>query len=213
MFRFFKTPYLFKILFLKRIWGFYNSKKSIYLTFDDGPHPDITPWILDYLLSENIKATFFCVGNNVKKYPEIYQRILREGHAVGNHSMHHNNALKTSYNTYLNSIDEASKLIQTNLFRPPYGRLPIAWEKTILEKYQIIMWSWLSYDYDHQISISQILNKAKEIKTGDILVLHDNPKITAKQKELLPQLIQLLKEKKLTFEIIPCYEQNKNQRI
>ncbi len=206
MLRFFKTPYLFKILFFKRIWGFSHSNNSVYLTFDDGPHPDITPWILDYLLMENIKATFFCVGDNVRKHPEIYERILSEGHAVGNHSMYHNNALKTSRTSYLSSIEEASQLIQTNLYRPPYGRLPIAWEKTILEKYKIIMWSWLSYDYDQQISVSQILKKAESIIPGDILVLHDNPKITAKQKELLPQLIDLLKEKKLTFEIIPCYE-------
>lgn len=206
MLRFFKTPFLFKILFFKRIWGFSHSKKSVYLTFDDGPHPDITPWILDYLLMENIKATFFCVGDNVRKYPEIYLRILQEGHAIGNHSMHHNNAIKTSLSAYLLSIDEASKLIQTNLYRPPYGRLPISWGNSILGKYKIIMWSWLSYDYDQQISVSQILKKAKRISPGDILVLHDNPKITAKQKELLPQLIQLLKEKKLTFEIIPYYE-------
>jgi len=204
--RYFKTPYLFKILFFKRIWGFSRTKKSIYLTFDDGPHPDITPWILDYLWKENIKATFFCVGDNVRKHPEIYRRILREGHAVGNHSMNHNNPIKTDKRTYLESIDEASNLIKSNLFRPPYGRLPIAWEKTIVDKYKIIMWSWLSYDYDQQISVPQILKKAKRIIPGDILVLHDNPKITAKQKELLPQLIECLKEKKLTFEIIPCNE-------
>lgn len=206
MLRFFKTPYLIKKLFFRRIWGFSHSNNSVYLTFDDGPHPDITPWILDYLLMENIKATFFCVGDNVRKHPEIYERILSEGHAVGNHSMYHKNAIKTSQTPYLSSIEEASQLIQTNLYRPPYGRLPIAWERTILEKYKIIMWSWLSYDYDQQISVSQILKKAKSIIPGDILVLHDNPKIIAKQKELLPQLIHLLKEKKLTFEIIPCYE-------
>ena len=198
----FKTPYLIKKILFKRLWGFSNSLNKVYLTFDDGPHPDITPWILDLLSNENIKATFFCVGENVRKYPAIYDRILKDGHAVGNHTMYHNNARNTQKKEYFDSIKKASAYIESNLFRPPYGRLPITWENELLKKYKIVMWSWLSYDFDMNQSISKILKKAKKINSGDILVLHDNPKILEKQKELLPELIRFIKERKITFEVL-----------
>jgi peptidoglycan/xylan/chitin deacetylase (PgdA/CDA1 family) len=200
--RFFKTPYLIKKLFFRRIWGFSLDKKSVYLTFDDGPHPDITIWILDYLSSENIKASFFCVGENVRKYPEIFTRIIKDGHSVGNHTMHHNKANSSQKKEYFDSINKASTYIESNFFRPPYGRLPIMWENELLKKYKIVMWSWLSYDFDKNISVKTILKKAKKIKSGDILVLHDNPKINEKQKELLPKLIRELKHNNFTFETI-----------
>lgn len=202
MIRFFKTPHLIKKFFFRRLWGFSISKKSIYLTFDDGPHPEITPWILDYLTQEKIQATFFCVGDNVRKYPEIYARILKDGHAVGNHTMYHNKARTSLKKEYFDSINKASDFIETTLFRPPYGRLPITWENAISKKYKIVMWSWLSYDFDKNISVETILKKAKKIKSGDILVLHDNPKISEKQKDLLPQLIKELKLANFTFETI-----------
>ena len=198
----FKTPYLIKKLLFNRLWGFSNSIKKVYLTFDDGPHPDITPWVLDFLSNENIKATFFCVGDNVRKYPKIYARILKDGHAVGNHTMYHDNALSTVKKEYFESINKASNYIDSTLFRPPYGRLPITWENELIKKYKIVMWSWLSYDFDMNQPISKILKKAKKINSGDILVLHDNPKITERQKQLLPELIRFLKEKKITFEVL-----------
>jgi peptidoglycan/xylan/chitin deacetylase (PgdA/CDA1 family) len=203
VFHFFRTPYLIKKLFFNRVWGFSCSQNKLYLTFDDGPHPSITPWILDFLKQENVKATFFCVGDNVRKYPEIYHRILQEGHKVGNHTMYHNNASKTSKKDYFESIQEADKYIKSDLFRPPYGRLPIIWEKEILKKFKIIKWTWLSYDYDSNVSIDTILNQTKKINSGSILVLHDNPKISEKQKELLPKLLFQLKENNFTFELIP----------
>lgn len=202
MIRFFRTPYLVKLLFFNRIWGFSCHENKVYLTFDDGPHPDITPWILEFLKSEDIKATFFCVGDNVNKYPEIYHQILNDGHQVGNHTMYHTNASKTDKLTYFNSFKEATKNIKSELFRPPYGRLPMSWEKEIKKEFKIIMWSWLSYDFDTNVPINYILKKAKKIKKGDILVLHDNPKITQKQKELLPKLIDYLKKQKFNFETI-----------
>ena len=134
----FKTPYLIKKLLFNRLWGFSNSIKKVYLTFDDGPHPDITPWVLDFLSNENIKATFFCVGDNVRKYPKIYARILKDGHAVGNHTMYHDNALSTVKKEYFESINKASNYIDSTLFRPPYGRLPITWENELIKKYKIV---------------------------------------------------------------------------
>ena len=199
----FKTPRFFKWIFPRRTWGFSRSIDQVYLTFDDGPNPEITPWILDYLKEKNIQATFFCVGSNIKRYPELFQRIKMEGHSVGNHTMNHDKGTIVPFQQYKSSISETKILIGNNLFRPPYGRIN-AWKSYQLSKeYQLIMWSWLSYDFDPSIPISTILKKAKkQIKAGDILVLHDNPKVTDRVKELLPKLIEIIEQKGLKFEKI-----------
>ncbi len=192
----YKTPRFLRLIFKQRTWGFALDENCIYLTFDDGPHPDITPWVLDELLKNNVKATFFCVGENVKRYPEIYQRILDEGHATGNHTMRHENALKVKPSDYIKSIEEAGQVINSRLFRPPYGRLTPVLARKIRRQYQIVMWSWLSYDFDRSVPVSTILEKAEsQIRKGDILVLHDNVKIADRQRELLPALLKLLDQK------------------
>jgi peptidoglycan-N-acetylglucosamine deacetylase len=195
----FKVPKFAKVFYKKRIWGFSVQGKEIFLTFDDGPHPDITPFVLDVLNEKKIKATFFCVGNMVNKYPEIFQRILKEGHQVGNHTFNHENSKKVSKNDYLESISKANKFINSKLFRPPYGVLNSNLSRIIAQDYKIIMWSWLSYDFDNRVGVDEILAQAKKIKAGDILVLHDNPKISEKQKELLPKLIDFLQIKGFEF--------------
>jgi peptidoglycan-N-acetylglucosamine deacetylase len=195
----FKVPKFAKVFYKKRIWGFSVQGKEIFLTFDDGPHPDITPFVLDVLNEKKIKATFFCVGNMVNKYPEIFQRILKEGHQVGNHTFNHENSKKVSKNDYLESISKANKFINSKLFRPPYGILNSNLSRIIAQDYKIIMWSWLSYDFDNRVGVDEILAQAKKIKAGDILVLHDNPKISEKQKELLPKLIDFLQIKGFEF--------------
>ena len=201
----FKTPPIVKKLFFNRKWGFPLNKNFVYLTFDDGPHPAITPWVLDELKKHQIKACFFCVGENVARYPELFQRILDEGHQVGNHTMHHDNALKTTKRNYFASIEEAKLLIPSKFFRPPYGRLQLSREKSILKNFTIVMWSWLSYDFDQELPISDILENAKtNIHGGEILVFHDNSKIEARQKELLPKFIALIQEKKLEFQLLPA---------
>jgi peptidoglycan/xylan/chitin deacetylase (PgdA/CDA1 family) len=199
----FKTPRFFRLIFPNKTWGFSRLENAVYLTFDDGPDPIITPWILDLLKEKNIQATFFCVGANAEKYPDIMQRILSEGHSMGNHSMRHEKGVKTANNVYLESVREAQGYISSSLFRPPYGRLKISQTWKLKKDYQIIMWSWLSYDFDHSISLETILSKAqKQIKAGDILVLHDNPKCANRVKLLLPQLIDLISDKKLLFKVI-----------
>ena len=199
----YKTPRFLRLIFKQRTWGFSLDENCVYLTFDDGPHPDITPWVLDELQKHDVRATFFCVGENVRRYPEIYQRIISEGHAVGNHTMQHENALKVKSSDYIKSIAEASEWIDSKLFRPPYGRLTPVLASKIRKTYTIVMWSWLSYDFDKTVPVSQILEKAgKQIKRGDILVLHDNPKITERQKELLPELLKILEGKKLKSRIL-----------
>lgn len=199
----FKTPRFFRWIFPNKTWGFSRLENTVYLTFDDGPDPDITPWILDFLKEKNIQATFFCVGANAEKHPELVERILSEGHSIGNHSMRHEKGVKTANNVYLESVREAHGHISSSLFRPPYGRLKISQTWKLKKEYQIIMWSWLSYDFDHSIPIETILSKAqKQIKAGDILVLHDNPKCADRVKILLPQLLDIISEKKLVFKVI-----------
>lgn len=199
----FKTPRFFQWIFPKRTWVFSRSINTVYLTFDDGPNPEITPWILDYLKEVNIKATFFCVGSNVVRYSELFDRIISEGHTVGNHTMNHDKGTNVSFGTYKKSITETNLLINSPLFRPPYGRIK-AWQSYKLSKeYKIIMWTWLSYDFDPNVSIELILEKAKkQISAGDILVLHDNDKVKERVKILLPQLIEVIREKELGFSLI-----------
>lgn len=198
MITFFKTPNLFRWIFYRRIWGFSSSNK-VYLTFDDGPTEELLPWILDFLKQENIKATFFCVGENARDLPELMDRMRNEGHSIGNHTMRHEKGTKTSQKDYLDSIDEASKYTSSTLFRPPYGRMPVHYFKVIARNYKIIMWNWLSYDYDHSIDVSRILKEAEKIKPGDILVLHDNVKVESRLKEILPRLATILREKGFEF--------------
>lgn len=190
----FKPPRLANWVFPKLRWRFSISEPGIFITFDDGPNPEITPFVLDLLKQYNWKATFFCVGQNMTRYPELFQRIISEGHAIGNHTMKHLNSLKTENEEYLASFREFEQIYPTKLFRPPYGRIKPSISREIGLTHQIIMWSWLSYDYDLNVSNERILSEAKRIKKGDILVLHDNAKITERQKQLLPQLFRLLKE-------------------
>lgn len=199
----FKTPRFFRIFFPNKTWGFSRSENAVYLTFDDGPDPNITPWVLDYLKEKQILATFFCVGENVKNYPEIYARILAEGHSVGNHTMKHEKGVQIDLKTYMHSIEAAKEYIDSNLFRPPYGRMTLAQTQQIKKNYKIIMWSWLSFDYDKNIPIEKILRKAKnQIKSGDILVFHDNAKTKDRLKMLLPEIAKIIEEKKLVFKAI-----------
>lgn len=192
-----------RLIFKRISWDFSFPSETVFLTFDDGPHPDITPWVLDQLKSSGLKATFFCVGENVQRYPEIFQRILKEGHAVGNHSMRHENALKVPSKVYMDSLEEADQYIQSDLFRPPYGKLTPLLIRKIRKKYKIVLWSWMSYDFDLSVSNATILMKAdKQIKAGDIIVMHDNPKFAERQKQLLPEFIELLKSKQFNSRVL-----------
>lgn len=179
-----------------------DSKTSVFLTFDDGPQPEITDWVLQFLEREGICATFFCVGNNVLKHTSIFENVRRSGHAIGNHTMHHERGNSVSINAYTSSIQEADQLIGSNLFRPPYGRLPFWKGCNISSQFKVIMWSWLSYDYDSTVPIEVILNSAQNIKGGDILVFHDNPKSFERLKILLPEVVRIIRAKNLSFERI-----------
>lgn len=191
----FKPPRLTDWVFPKLRWRFAVSDPVIFITFDDGPNPETTPFVLDLLQQYQWKATFFCVGQNMLKYPELFQRIISEGHAVGNHTMKHLNSIKTKNSVYLDSFREFEDHHPTHLFRPPYGRIKPSVARVITKTHEVIMWSWLSYDYDLKVSTGKILSEAERIKKGDILVLHDNAKIAERQRELLPELFRQLHQR------------------
>jgi peptidoglycan/xylan/chitin deacetylase (PgdA/CDA1 family) len=184
-------------LYREFTWRFFVSDHSVFLTFDDGPHPDITPFVLEQLEKAGMKATFFCVGENLVRYPEIAAEILASGHTIGNHTMRHTKGTAVTDAEYYRSVEDFRSVNDSKLFRPPYGKMRSAQRKKIGRDFRIIMWSWLSYDYDVRVPVGKILQKAQSVRPGDILVLHDNPKIAQRQRELLPELLELLKEKGL----------------
>jgi peptidoglycan-N-acetylglucosamine deacetylase len=189
-----KTPRILKTIYSSCIWHFPNKKKEVYLSFDDGPHPIVTPFVLDELKKYDAKATFFCLGKNVLAYPKIYQRILDEGHTVGNHTFDHLNGWKVSNNDYIDNINEAAKYIKSNLFRPPYGRITPTQIKLIKEKFpetKIIMWDVLSGDFDTKLSPKVCLRYCiEDTVTGSIIVMHDSEKAFDRVKYVLPRLLR-----------------------
>ncbi len=208
--RWIKTNRWIKKIFNNLVWDKPNSENKIYLTFDDGPIPDVTEWVLDVLKSENIKATFFCIGDNIKKYPEFYKRILKEGHQTGNHTFNHLNGWKTETSHYVDNF----KLCETErlklntehsfLFRPPYGKIKASQSKAIRQLgYKIIMWDVLSYDFDSTISVEKCLeNVISNTEQGSIIVFHDSLKAEKNLKYALPKAIQILKNKGFVFDVI-----------
>lgn len=168
------------------VWQIDTLQKEIYLTFDDGPVPELTQKVLDILDIYNAKATFFCVGHNVKKYPHVYRNILRKGHAVGNHTYHHLNGHKTDTHTYVRNVEKASQYIRSDLFRPPYGRITNKQRAILKYRYKIVLWNVLSQDYDVRIAPEACFTNVKRFtKPGSVIVFHDNYKA---EKNMLPAL-------------------------
>ena len=198
-----KTPKLLTYLFSSLIWKIPNDNKTVYLTFDDGPTEKVTRKILEVLKNEKVKASFFCVGKNVEKYPDLFACIKTEGHAVGNHTNTHLNGWKTNKKQYLEDVEEADKLIKSNLFRPPYGKLNWKSKKDLQRKYKIVMWDVAGGDFDPYLSIKDVVkNIINNVNPGSIVVLHDNQKFMIKTVEALPIIIKELKAKKYRFGLI-----------
>ena len=198
-----KTPKFLTYLFSSLIWKIPNDNKTVYLTFDDGPTEKVTRKILEVLKNEKVKASFFCVGKNVEKYPDLFACIKAEGHAVGNHTNTHLNGWKTNKKQYLEDVEEADKLIKSNLFRPPYGKLNWRSKKDLQRKYKIVMWDVAGGDFDQYLSIKDVVkNIINNVNPGSIVVLHDNQKFMIKTVEALPIIIKELKDKKYRFGLI-----------
>lgn len=183
-------PKFLKKLFPSFIWSIDNEKDGVYLTFDDGPRPEVTPWILDQLDRHNAKATFFCIGKNVEMFPELYNEILRRGHAVGNHSYSHVKGWGMDTGLYVRDIDTASDLIHSNLFRPPYARIGPNQASVLSERYKIVMWNVVSRDYSRRVSEKQcVKNVLPHLKPGAIIVFHDSIKSSRNLWHTLPVVL------------------------
>ena len=205
-----KTPGWVKKLFSASTWDMPGVEKAIYLTFDDGPHPAITPLVLDELKRYNARATFFCIGKNVEENPVVYNRILEEGHAVGNHTYNHLDGWKTGRAKYLADILKAKKYIESDLFRPPYGRITRKQRKDLLvleRPLKIIMWSVLSGDFDVKITPEQCCaNVIKNTENGSVVVFHDSEKAMERVRYSLPIVLQYFFDKGYSFKKIDLCE-------
>ena len=206
-----KTPsWLFKKIFPKQVWDIPNSGKKVYLTFDDGPTPIITNWVLSELKKHEAKATFFCIGDNIHKFPEIFEQVFSENHSIGNHTFNHLNGWKTKNSEYLNNINlcEAEiykqKFISYKLFRPPYGKIKQSQSKYLRKLgYKIIMWDVISYDFNQKKTKQQCLqNVIKNVKSGSIIVFHDSAKAFTNLQYVLPKTLQFLSENGFVCEAI-----------
>ena len=207
-------PQVVKNLFGGITWNINTKKKVIYLTFDDGPIPIITEKILKALSIFNAKATFFCVGENVKKYPSIYKEILSEGHSTGNHTFSHLAGLKTDTKTYIENVKRAKEYIDSDLFRPPHGRMKISQQNIIQKDYNIILWDVLSLDYDNRISENTCLNNVTHFtRPGSVIVFHDNIKAEDNMFYALTQSLLLYSKLGYKFEALNSQIVTKKAKI
>ncbi len=198
----FQTPAFIHRLFPELLWNVPVTDDVIYLTFDDGPHPDITPKVLNILSQFDAKACFFCVGNNVHKYPATFHEVLDAGHLVGNHSYHHINGWRTPDEVYFRDVDACNKLVHARYFRPPYGKIRPSQIKYLKKHYQLVMWSVVSYDYDAGISKEECLNIAIDKTTrGSIVVFHDSVKAEKNLLYALPRYLEHYAKRGYRFEI------------
>jgi peptidoglycan-N-acetylglucosamine deacetylase len=204
--RYHKTPNTVQRIFSSFIWKNPQPNPTIYLTFDDGPIPELTPFILKLLAQYDAKATFFCVGDNIRKHSEIFKNVIEQGHQVGNHTYNHLNAWKTDKHTYLENIELCKQEfdkngVSCNLFRPPYGKLSFNLRKDIIKDYQIVMWDVLSYDFDQTISPENCLKSSiKYTQNGSLIVFHDNIKATKNIEYALPRYLEYFSEKGFVFD-------------
>ena len=206
MFYFVKTPVLIKKLYPECLWDVKTTENIVYLTFDDGPTPQVTPFVLDLLRKYKAKATFFCIGKNVKEYFDIYKQVISDGHKPGNHTFNHLNGWKTDDKKYLEDIKEAANIIDSEFFRPPYGRITKFQLKVLREekfKLKTIMWDVLSGDFDVKVSFENCyLNVVNNVEPGSIIVFHDSVKAFPRLEYTLPRVLNFFSEKGFQFKII-----------
>mgnify|MGYP003494330711 FL=1 len=197
-----KTHWIVTKIFSKYIWSKKQNEKVVYLTFDDGPTPQITDWVLQKLQQYRAMATFFCIGKNIQEQPDIFQRLLKSGNAIGNHTQNHVNGWRSSTKDYLENIDKCEIAIgdlanqEQKYFRPPYGKITPSQATAILQKgYKIVMWDVLSADFDQTITAGKCLeNVLKNVKSGSIIIFHDSEKAWQNLQYTLPKVLQFLKE-------------------
>ena len=201
------TPQILRLFYPSFLWEMPKGEKKLYLTFDDGPHPTITPQVLEILKKFNAKATFFCIGNNVNKYKETFELIKKEGHSVGNHTFNHERGWKTKTSDYIKSVKEADALIQSPLFRPPHGRIKSSQIRAIRnlrisksQNLKIVAWTVISYDWDKSLSPEDCFNNViKNSDDGSIIVFHDSEKAVDNMIPALTKVLEYYTDKGFTF--------------
>jgi peptidoglycan/xylan/chitin deacetylase (PgdA/CDA1 family) len=220
-----KTPFLVKKFFSKYIWDIPTKEKALYLTFDDGPTPKITDWTLDILKQYNAKATFFCIGNNIEKHPEIFQRIEKEGHAFGNHTFNHPSGWKTKTEDYISEVQKTEQVMSSEirvqneierknsslkthhskLFRPPYGKITTRQGKSLIKLgYKIIMWDVLALDWMDSVSPEECYkNVISNATNGSVIVFHDSAKAYENMQYAFPKVLEYFSKKDFEFKCIP----------
>ncbi len=181
-----------------------KDKKIVYLTFDDGPIPEATPLVLDILKEYKAKATFFCVGDNVQKHPDVFQRIISEGHSFGNHTFNHIDGWRSSVKEYTDNVNKCAGVVKSNLFRPPYGRIMLKQFRRLKKEYKMIFWDVLSMDYDKELSAENCFDLVKRYtRPGSIIVFHDSIKAKDKIPHLLPKSLEFLASEGYELKAIP----------
>lgn len=198
-----RLPFFLRLPLKNLIWRLPQQAKTVYLTFDDGPVPEVTPWVLDILEQEGVKATFFCVGENVQKHPDIYNQILAKGHYVGQHTYNHLPAFKHNKEDYKENVMAAKEFIKTDLFRPPHGQIRPSQMIKMRKNYRIVLWDVLSGDFDSSITPEKCLkNVINKVRNGSIIVFHDSIKAEQNLKYALPRAIRYMKDYGYEFSLL-----------
>lgn len=197
-----QPPQFIRRLYPRACWRMNASEKSVYLTFDDGPIPEVTPWVLDVLDKYRVKATFFMVGDNVRKHPDEYKMVVERGHRIGNHTYNHLKGFEELTERYVANIDKADCYLSTNLFRPPHGFMRMSQYRALCERYRIIMWDLVTRDYDSRLTGEQVLSKVKRyVRPGSIITFHDSVRSADSLRYALPRAIEWLLAEGYEFKV------------
>lgn len=201
MLRLYTTPFFLRMFYPSLIWKMPSEGKRLYLTFDDGPHPVITPKVLSLLKKFDAKATFFCIGKNVEDHKDVFELIKKEEHSVGNHTFSHNKGWNTKTKDYIESVERSNDLIQSDLLRPPYGRIKFSQVRKLKKKYKIVAWTVISYDWDKTLSPEDCYeNVIRNAQAGSIIVFHDSEKAVGNMLPVLEKVLEYYTNKGFSFE-------------
>lgn len=197
-----QPPWFYRLLFPGAVWKMPADEKCVYLTFDDGPIPEMTPWVLDVLDEYGIKATFFCVGDNVRKHPDVFRLVLERGHRVGNHTFNHIQGWQYRTADYLANVEKADGYIGSPLFRPPHGHMRLAQVLRLRKRYKIVMWDVVTRDYSWRLTADEVVDVVKKYtRNGSVIVFHDSLKAEPRTREALPRSLDWLLEQGYRFKL------------
>lgn len=194
-----RPPFFYRLLYSEALFRVKRAEKELFLTFDDGPIPGVTDWVLDELKKHKAKATFFCIGKNVKANPELFARIKAEGHSIGNHTYTHTNGWKADLKDYLKDVEQCNETFDAKLFRPPYGRIKPKQFKEVTKKHKVVFWDVISGDFDPETPKEKCLdNVLKYTRNGSIIVMHDSKKASERMKYVLPRVLEKYSDHKFS---------------